>query len=303
MQEKRRIAITNAQRQWETTHNDSDNNLESSSMSICHLAELDGETLYLYGSGSLDALDRNWGSQAVSSLTTIAFKFIKYDNIVVHLHKIRTRFPSLTNLIFTETSINSLQQINALSMLRRLDCLTINEGNSVTSFTLWKPYTLFRLAHLSIRKINDVDVTAEDIVNAEKLFGTLSHITTSQLPQSRLLTLLGDSRRKPDGDKTKKPETKHERTSSSESVGRAGLQYWPADAVHSRRDEHEFRHRFSKNYVKEITQTAILIDGRKKKLQKVWPTLFSELVQKAVADMSDMDTLMKTSFERIRQKK
>ena len=26
------------------------------------------------------------------------------------------------------------------------------------------------------------------------------------------------------------------RTSSSESVGRAGLQYWPADAVHSRKE-------------------------------------------------------------------
>ena len=37
-------------------------------------------------------------------------------------------------------------------------------------------------------------VTAEDNVNAEKLFGTLAHITTSQLPQSRLLTMLGDSR-------------------------------------------------------------------------------------------------------------
>ena len=37
-------------------------------------------------------------------------------------------------------------------------------------------------------------MTAEDNVNAEKLFGTLAHITTSQLPQSRLLTMLGDSR-------------------------------------------------------------------------------------------------------------
>ena len=65
-------------------------------------------------------------------------------------------------MIFTETSINGLQQINALAMLRRLDCLTINEGNPVTSFTLWRPYTLFRLAHLSIRKINDIDVSNSD---------------------------------------------------------------------------------------------------------------------------------------------
>ena len=37
-------------------------------------------------------------------------------------------------------------------------------------------------------------MTAADVVNAEKLFGTLAHITTSQLPQSRLLSLLGSSR-------------------------------------------------------------------------------------------------------------
>lgn len=37
-------------------------------------------------------------------------------------------------------------------------------------------------------------VTAEDTVFAEKLFGNLAYVTTSQLPQSRLLTLLGDSR-------------------------------------------------------------------------------------------------------------
>lgn len=65
----------------------------------------------------------------------------------------------LQGLTFTETNIKGLQQINSLSLLRRLDQLSIsNEGNPVTSFTLWKPYVLFRLAHFSIRKINDIEV-------------------------------------------------------------------------------------------------------------------------------------------------
>ncbi|EDO26751.1 predicted protein, partial [Nematostella vectensis] len=72
-----------------------DRSPETSPLSICHLAELDGETLYLYGPGSLDALDRNWGAQAVNSVSVISFKFIEYDAIVPHFHKIGTRFPSL----------------------------------------------------------------------------------------------------------------------------------------------------------------------------------------------------------------
>ena len=34
-----------------------------------------------------------------------------------------------------------------------------SEGNSVTTFTLWRPYVLFRLAHFSLRKINDIEVS------------------------------------------------------------------------------------------------------------------------------------------------
>lgn len=66
-----------------------------SPLSICHLAELDNDTLYLYGPGSLDALDRNWGNQAVQAVSAISFKFIDFDNIVPQLYKIRARFPSL----------------------------------------------------------------------------------------------------------------------------------------------------------------------------------------------------------------
>lgn len=60
---------------------------------ICHLAELEGETLYLYGRGSLDAFDRNWGQQATNTVTNIVFKFIDFDEIVSHLGKVQIKFP------------------------------------------------------------------------------------------------------------------------------------------------------------------------------------------------------------------
>lgn len=341
LKEKRRIAINNAQRQWEVSRikeslkSDSRNMTESASqalqfsgnadgpgpeppenntnrntvpspLSICHLAELDNDTLYLYGPGSLDALDRNWGNQAVQAVSAISFKFIDFDNIVPQLYKIRARFPSLLGLTFTETNIKSLQQINSLSLLRRLDHLSISsEGNPVTTFTLWRPYVLFRLAHFSLRKINDIEVTAEDNVAAEKLFGTLAHITTSQLPQSRLLTMLGDSRRKQvlDADKNKRSEPgKHERTPSTESVSRAGLQYWPAESQRTHNQEAEERGKFAVNYMKEIAHTAILTERKKKKLDEILPELFCQMVQTAVVDLADLDKFMRNSFEKLKQK-
>lgn len=70
------------------------------------------------------------------------------------------------SLEFTNTNIHSLQQINALSVVRSLDHLTIAlDGNPVTKFTLWRLYTIFRLAHFSLKKINDVEVGLSSHLN------------------------------------------------------------------------------------------------------------------------------------------
>lgn len=161
---------------------------------INNLAELDCNCLSLYGSASLEALDRNWGVQSAGMVNTVVFNFIDFDEIVKHVHKLRSRFPSLANLIFNSCNIHSFSQLNGLANLRRLDSLTIDSTNPVTKFTLWKPYLLFRLAHLSPKNINNEDVNASDIVEAENLFSPLSSIT-SELTLSHLLFLLGESKK------------------------------------------------------------------------------------------------------------
>ena len=59
-----------------------------------HLAELEGDTLSLYGTGALDAFERTWGLQAAGAVTTVIFKFIDFEEIIRHLHKVRVRFPN-----------------------------------------------------------------------------------------------------------------------------------------------------------------------------------------------------------------
>ncbi|GFO31885.1 leucine-rich repeat-containing protein 49-like protein [Plakobranchus ocellatus] len=268
------------------------------------LEQIEGDTLSLYGPQSLDAFDRNWGVQVAGAVSTIVFKFIDFDAIVRQLPKIRVRFPATQTLIFCSTNICSLQQINALSQVRRLDNLTIDlDGNPVTKFTLWRLYTVFRLAHFALKKINDIEVSSGDIVNAEKLFGPLSHVATSQLPQYRLLSLMGDNRRKQavvEGRKQVEAGGKVGGGGSDkaqvELIGRAGLTYTVMDG----KQELEVpRRQFARNYLSELTKESVFSDRKRAEMMKVWPGLVMEMVQSALTDMSDMDVYMKKALDEL----
>lgn len=56
------------------------------------------------------------------------------------------------------------------------------------------------------------------------------------------------------------------------------------------------------NYMKEIAHTAILTERKKKKLNEILPGLFSKMVETALTDLNDLDTFMKSNFERIKSK-
>lgn len=269
-----------------------------------NLADLEGDTLTLYGTQSLEALDRNWGMQAAGAVTHIIFKFIDFEDIAKQLYKVRTKFPGVQTLTFSATNIRSYQQINALSSVRRFDNLVIeNEGNPVTKFTLWRTYVVFRLAHFALKKINDMEVTAADIVNAEKLYGPVSHITTSQLPQSRLLSLVGEARRKQvlsiTEDKSKKLLEGKLDKAQNEFVGRAGLTHQTVETVSAKQQEQNARRNFARSYVNEITKEAIFTDRKRNELLKQWPMIFHEMVYSAMADMTDMSGYMKKCLEEL----
>ena len=60
---------------------------------------------------------------------------------------------------FTANNIHSLDQLNALSQLRRVENLYVHEeGNPVTQISMWKHYVLFRLAHFSMKNLNGQEV-------------------------------------------------------------------------------------------------------------------------------------------------
>ncbi|XP_070619662.1 leucine-rich repeat-containing protein 49 isoform X3 [Erythrolamprus reginae] len=162
-----------------------------------HLVEIDGDTLCLYGSGALESLDRNWSVQTAGNIVTISFIFIDFDEIIPALSKLKIKFPNFMHLKFKETNLSMLQQFNALAHLRRLEQLTVEtQGNPVVAFTLWKFYALFRLSHFNLQKINGAEVTQNDMIMAERLFGILACLASSSVPYCRLVSLLGDCRKK-----------------------------------------------------------------------------------------------------------
>ncbi|XP_049574992.1 leucine-rich repeat-containing protein 49 isoform X2 [Syngnathus scovelli] len=127
----------------------------SLSLSDSHLAELDGDTLRLFGPGALEALERGWGVQTAGAVTVIAFRYIHFDAIVPTLPRIRVKFPNLAHLIFLEANISRLPQLAALAQVRRLDQLTIHpQGNPVVGLALWRSFVIYRLHHFNLQKIN-----------------------------------------------------------------------------------------------------------------------------------------------------
>ncbi|XP_056099932.1 leucine-rich repeat-containing protein 49-like isoform X2 [Rhinichthys klamathensis goyatoka] len=169
--------------------------VQSLSMSERHLAELEGETLRLFGPGALETLERCWGVQTASSVTTVSFRYIHFDSIIPTFLRIRLKFPNLTHLMFMETSITHLPQLAALAQIRRLDQITVHpEGNPVVRLTLWKSFLIYRLQHLNLQKINGTEVTMNDITASELMFGALGHVAATETPRCRLLLLLEESR-------------------------------------------------------------------------------------------------------------
>ncbi|XP_040595609.1 leucine-rich repeat-containing protein 49 isoform X3 [Mesocricetus auratus] len=287
--------------------------LQGLSVTETHLVEIDGDTLSLYGSGALECLDRNWSVQTASMVTTVSFTFIEFDEIVQVLPKLKMKFPNSLHLKFKETNLVMLQQFNALAQLRRVDQLTIDpQGNPVVNFTLWKYYVLFRLSHFSMQKINGTEVTQNDMIMAERLFGILAHVASSELPQYRVISILGDARKKQFRylleSKGKKPGIINEETSDSkrlmgENSNRATLNYTTREFYHEKLEEIKEKKKFCKMYVEDLVKEATAINMKNEALQKLWPQMFIELVRDAVIEIRSKDSYMKLCLQQITDQK
>ncbi|TSK38385.1 Leucine-rich repeat-containing protein 49 [Bagarius yarrelli] len=280
--------------------------VQSLSLSESHVAELDGETVRLFGPGALDTLERGWGVQTASSVTTIAFRYIQFDSIVPTLPRIRLKFPNLTHLIFMETNISRLLQLAALAQVKRLEQVTIEpEGNPV--------------------------VTINDVMAAERIFGTLGHVASTETPHCRRLLLPSGGVEKSEGrSHVEKPTGSHKALTRKihslfvfdrkrqlqfllegrvrrfglspeelrengkllgESMSRALFNYPSKDTSSESPEESgsEASERSSvvDQYLRGLVHSASSTSVKGEALHKLWPTMFVEMVRDCVFETRD----------------
>ncbi|KAM9423479.1 leucine-rich repeat-containing protein 49 isoform 3-T5 [Salvelinus alpinus] len=291
--------------------------LQSLSLSESHLAELDGETLRLFGLGALEALERGWGVQTAGAVTVIAFRYIHFDAIVPTLPRIRVKFPNLSHLIFLETNVSRLPQLAALAQVRRLDQLTIHPvGNPVVSLSLWRSFLIYRLHHFNLHKINNLEVTMNDMISAERLFGTLGHIAATETPRCRLLVLLEESRKRQlqfllEGRGRRaglSPEDLRDNGKLlGEGLSRALFNYPSRDCCSVGAESPEEgamessseRGAMMEQYIQDQVQRASDTNLKGESLHKLWPSMFMEMVRDYVLEMRDRPTFRQACLNRL----
>ncbi|XP_028825066.1 leucine-rich repeat-containing protein 49-like isoform X2 [Denticeps clupeoides] len=284
--------------------------VQSLSLSDSHLAELDGEMLRLFGPGALEALERGWGVQTAGAVTTIAFRYISFDAIIPTLPRIRVKFPNLAHLVFLETNISRLPQLAALAQVKRLDQLTIHpEGNPVVGLALWRSFLLYRLHHFNLQKLNGVEVTMNDVIAAERLFGTLGHVATTKTPRCRLLLLLEESRKRQlqfllEGrGRRAGPTPEEDGRQLGEGLSRALFNYPVRDPSGDGQEEGAVdasrRAELVQRYLCGLVQWAADTSIKGEALHKLWPSMFVEMVRDCVLDMRDRPAFRQASLSRL----
>lgn len=291
--------------------------VQSLSLSDSHLAELDGDTLRLFGLGALEALERGWGVQTAGAVTVITFRYINFDAIVPTLPRIRVKFPNLSHLIFLETNISRLPQLAALAQVRRLDQLTIHpEGNPVVSLALWRSFVIYRLHHLNLQRINGQEVTMNDVIAAERVFGTLGHIAATETPRCRLLLLLEESRKRQlqfllEGRGRRAGLSPEELRDNGKLLGeglsRALFNYpsrdCSADSPEEGTVESSERAAMIQQYLQELVQRASDTNLKGEALHKLWPSMFAEMVRDCVLEMRDRAAFRQASLAKLSETK
>uniref|UniRef100_A0A3Q3XF82 Leucine rich repeat containing 49 n=1 Tax=Mola mola TaxID=94237 RepID=A0A3Q3XF82_MOLML len=283
--------------------------IQSLSLSDSHLAELDGDTLRLFGLGALEALERGWGVQTAAAVTVITFRYISFDAIIPTLPRIRVKFPNLSHLIFLETNISRLPQLAALAQVRRLEQLTIHtEGNPVVSLALWRSFVIYRLHHFNLKRINGQEVTMNDVIAAERMFGTLGHIAATETPRCRLLLLLEESRvcclfryflLEGRGRRAglSPEELRDNGKPLREGLSRALFNYPSRDCSAEKRSA------MIDQYLQGLVQQASDTNLKGEALHKIWPSMFAEMVRDSVLEMRDRTAFRQASLAKLSETK
>lgn len=153
--------------------------------------DVENNVLNLSGHESAEkCLGRNWRVRTLTVVDVFSFSRIQFEHLRRHLVPLLRRFSSVVHLRFVHTNIHSLHQLNLFGAIGPLRSIEIDEaGNPVTAVPLWRTYLVYRTAHIGLSIVNKLDVTKEEVAEAEKKFCCLATMAYLQLPLYRLSSL------------------------------------------------------------------------------------------------------------------
>lgn len=156
-----------------------------------YLIEICGRYLNIYGQGALRFIDKQWNPTKANDVHTLNFSYINFNNITAILSRIKVRFPHAEHFVFRETNIHCLGQLNSLAELQGITSVFIDpEGNPLTAKDLWRQYAIYRLSHWGLKTLNAIEVTPEDVEQANSIYAGLSDLILWSMPDAMLQPLL-----------------------------------------------------------------------------------------------------------------
>lgn len=118
-----------------------------------------GRYLNIYGQAALRFIDKPWNPSKAHDVNIVKFNYVNFNSIIGSLNRLKHRFPNVDSIVFKETNITCLGQLNALAELQGLTSLAIDpEGNPIVE-KAWENYAIYRLAHWGLKIINEREVS------------------------------------------------------------------------------------------------------------------------------------------------
>jgi len=246
------------------------------------LTDIENSTLYLFGNGSLNVLEKYSSSQLCSTIHTIEVYFVEFDHLTEYFELLRAKFQCFKKLVLNECSVETLPQLNSISNLKKLQHLYISEGdaNPVTQMNLWKFYCIFRLKFMGLQFLNDQSITDKDVVQSEKVFGNLTLATTSKLSKYRLSKIYADNQKKR---ATNNSSINKDVENIVEPIGVSALKY-QKEATQIKNVNQN-----TSKFVEEICKNTCNVADKQNEFCRLWPTTFVEMTADVVLEMHDVE--------------
>lgn len=264
-----------------------------------YLIEICGRYLNVYGLGALKFIDKQWNQQKANDVHTIKFSYINFNSISTILCRIKTRFQNADNFIFRDTNITCLGQLNALAESQGINSLSIEpEGNFITTKS-WRKYAIYRLSHWGLKQINTVDITEDEIQDAEQMYSGLSDLVLWSLPEQLLQPLLIRLRLDETclaSKMTAKEWLMQADPSLKNVVGKEALQWKKTSGTLN--DDLQIRQKGRLYFAQMMENTCNAVE-KLQKLELMWPTILFEMIRNTLIDYSQIDIYVKSLLNEI----